>query len=354
MKPEININGRKIGANHPPFIIAEMSGNHNGSLERARAIVKAVAESGADAVKLQTYTADTMTLRCNKPGFTIEDPKSPWYGRNLYDLYHEAHTPWEWHGELFAYAKKLGLMIFSTPFDATAVDFLMQLGVPLFKIASFENTDLPLIRRVAATGKPMIISSGTATLPEIEQALAAARAGGASEVIVLKCTSSYPAPPAEANLLTIPKLAARLGVPIGLSDHTLGVATSVAAVALGAVVIEKHVTLSRAEGGVDAAFSLEPAELTALVRETKQAWESLGSADYAPTASEAASRVFRRSLYVVKPMKKDEAFTTGNIRAIRPGYGLPPDEIDDLLAKGRAACDLEAGTPLKQEHIIRT
>ncbi|MDE3016857.1 MAG: pseudaminic acid synthase [Pseudomonadota bacterium] len=350
----ITIRNRAIGPGCPPFIIAELSGNHNGSLERAKAIVKAAAEAGADAVKLQTYTADTMTIRSNKPDFFISDPKSLWHGKTLYDLYEEAHTPWEWHEPLFSYARELGLIAFSTPFDATSVDFLMTLDVPLFKIASFENTDLPLIRRVAATAKPIIISAGTATLAELEQALAAAREAGAKDIIVLKCTSAYPAPHSEANLRSIPYLAGKLGVSVGLSDHTMGIGTAVAAVALGAVVIEKHFTLSRAEGGVDAAFSLEPHELDALVREARCAWESLGSADYAPTASEAASRKYRRSLYVVKPVRASEAFTADNLRAIRPGYGLPPGELDVILQEGSAACDLEPGTALKREHVRLT
>jgi pseudaminic acid synthase len=349
-----SINGRAIGPKQAPFIIAEMSGNHNGSFERAKAIVKAVAEAGADAIKLQTYTADTMTIRSDKPDFRISDPSSPWAGRTLYELYHDAHTPWEWHAPLFAYARELGLIAFSTPFDATAVDFLTTLEVPLFKIASFENTDLPLIRRVAATGKPMIISAGTASLEEMQQAVGAARKAGARHVIVLKCTSCYPAPPSEANLLSMPFLSEKLGVPVGLSDHTNGIGTSVAAVSLGAVAIEKHVTLKRADGGVDSAFSLEPQELAALVRESRQAWESLGSGEYRPSASEAASRAFRRSLYVVQPIRAGEAFTTQNLRSIRPGFGLAPDELEQIVASARASCDLEPGTPLAREHLKKS
>lgn len=346
-----SVGGRLVGQGQKPFIIAEMSGNHNGSLERARLIVKAAAEAGADAIKLQTYTADTMTIRSDKPDFLIGDKDSPWTGRTLYDLYEEAHTPWEWHKPLFDYAKELGILAFSTPFDATAVDFLETLDVPIYKIASFENTDLPLIRKVAGTGKPMIISAGTASLGEIEQAVRAAREAGAKDVVVLKCTSSYPAPPREANLLTMPYLAGLFGVSVGLSDHTQGIGTSVAAIALGAVVIEKHVTLSRAEGGVDAAFSLEPPELAALVRECNQAYESLGNMRYAPSASEAASRAFRRSLYVVKAIAKGEAFTEANIRAIRPGFGLKPDEGGLIRKNAKAACDLEPGTALAHVHL---
>ncbi len=345
------VGNRVIGRGEKPFIIAEMSGNHKGSLERAKAIVKAIAASGADALKLQTYTADTMTIKSDKPDFRISDATSLWAGRTLHDLYEEAHTPWEWHAPLFDYAKSLGLVAFSTPFDATAVDFLETLDVSLYKIASFENTDLPLIRKVASTGKPMIISAGTASLGEIEMAVRAAREAGAKDVVVLKCTSSYPAPATEANLLTIPFLSGILGVPVGLSDHTQGIGTAIAAVALGAVMIEKHVTLSRAEGGVDSAFSLEPQELSTMVAESVQAWQSLGSAHYAPSQSEEASRAYRRSLYVVKAIAKGEAFTAENIRAIRPGFGLKPQEGEAIRAGAKAACDLEPGTALALIHL---
>ena len=348
---EFSIGQRKIGKGCRPFIIAEMSGNHNGSLERAKAIVKAIADAGADALKLQTYTADTMTIKSDRADFRIEDKESLWAGRTLYELYEEAHTPWEWHKPLFDYAISLGMVAFSTPFDATAVDFLETLNVPLYKIASFENTDLPLIRKVAATGKPMIISAGTATLGEIEEALRAAREGGAEHIIVLKCTSSYPAPAREAHLRTIPYLSDILGVAVGLSDHTQGIGTSIAAVALGAVAIEKHVTLSRSEGGVDSAFSLEPQELAVLVRESAQAFESLGHATYAPSVSEQASRRFRRSLYVVKPIAKGAAFTAYNIRAIRPGFGLKPDMGKAICDNAVASCALEPGTALTLAHL---
>ncbi|NCY24898.1 MAG: pseudaminic acid synthase [Alphaproteobacteria bacterium] len=346
-----DIAGRRVGEGEPPFIIAEMSGNHNGSLERALAIVDMAAEAGADAIKLQTYTADTMTIRSDNPDFLISDPQSLWGGRMLYDLYEEAHTPWQWHAPIFDRARKHGLIAFSTPFDFTAVDFLEKLEVPAYKIASFENTDLPLIREVAKTGKPLIISSGTASMPEITAAVEAARGAGCTQLIVLKCTSSYPAPAHEANLLAIPTLRQALGVPIGLSDHTQGIGTSVAAVALGAVVIEKHVTLSRAEGGVDAAFSLEPQELAALVREARQAQASLGSATYAPTASELASHKFRRSLYVVKTIRAGERFTPEHVRAIRPGFGLPTDMRERIVGSARAACDLQPGTALSTQHL---
>lgn len=348
-----SVAGRIIGQGHPPFIIAEMSGNHNGSLARARQIVEMVAEAGADAIKLQTYTADTMTIRSNAPEFTINNKESLWYGRTLYELYQEAHTPWEWHQELFDYARKLGLIAFSTPFDATAVDFLTSLSVPMFKIASFENTDYPLIKKVASTGKPMIISSGTATLGEVERAVGTARLAGAEDIIVLKCTSAYPAPHKESNLLSIPHLSELLGVPVGLSDHTLGVGASVAAIALGAVVIEKHVTLSRDDGGVDSAFSLDPTELRQLVVEGRRAWEALGEAEFSSTVSEQASKQFRRAIYVVKDMKEGEKFTPENIRVIRPGnVGLSPEHYEGLIAEGRAACDITAGSALKLHHTV--
>lgn len=348
-----DIAGRTLGSNFPPFVIAEMSGNHNGSLERALAIVEAAYHAGADAIKLQTYTADTMTIRADQPEFRINDPASLWFGRTLYDLYEEAHTPWAWHEPIFAHARKLGILAFSTPFDDTAVDFLESLSVPAYKIASFENTDIPLIRRVAGTGKPLIISAGTADMGEMRHAVAAARDAGCKALTVLKCTSSYPAPPEEANLRSMLQLRDELGVHVGLSDHTSGIGTAVAAVALGAVVIEKHFTLSRAEGGVDAAFSLEPHEMAELVREAKQAWASLGDGVYQPTASEQASRVFRRSLYVVLPIKAGEVFSAANIRAIRPGLGMLPEERPRILeARARAAIDLKPGTALLPSHIV--
>lgn len=345
------IGGRGVGRGFAPFIIAEMSGNHNGSLERAKEIVRMAAKAGADAIKLQTYTADTMTLKSDAPDFRIDEEGSLWKGRTLYDLYDEAHTPWEWHAPLFALAKELGILAFSTPFDDTAVDFLEGLGAPAYKVASFENTDLPLIRRVARTGKPVIISAGTASMEEVQAAVKAARGAGCTQLVVLKCTSSYPAPAKEANLLSMPELAAKLGAPVGLSDHTVGIGTALAAIALGAVVIEKHVTLSRTEGGVDAAFSLEPAELAALVREGKQAWESLGSADYKPSSSEVVNKKYRRSLYVVKPIAMGEAFTKENIRSIRPGFGLPPDDAARIIEGAVAACPLAPGTALAHAHL---
>lgn len=334
-----------IGRSGPPFIIAEMSGNHNQSLERALTIVEAVAESGAHALKLQTYTADTMTLDLEEREFYIDDQSSPWKGMSLHALYKQAHTPWEWHAPIFERARRLGLVAFSTPFDATAVDFLESLAVPAYKIASFENTDLPLIRKVAATGKPLIISTGMANLAELDEAVRTARAHGARDLVLLKCTSSYPASPTASNLAAIPQLRSSFDCEVGLSDHTLGIGAAVAAVALGATVIEKHVTLSRAEGGVDAAFSLEPPELAQLVRETHAAWQALGEARLGPGESERGSLVFRRSLYVCADLAPGDRLTPQNLRAIRPGYGLPPKFLDQLLGK-RVARAVKRGTPM--------
>jgi len=336
---------RHIGLEHPPFIIAEMSGNHNQSLDRALEIVDAAAASGAYALKLQTYTADTMTLDIREREFFIEDPKSLWKGRSLYDLYQEAHTPWEWHKPIFDRCRERGLICFSTPFDDTAVDFLEELDVPCYKIASFENTDLPLIRKVAATGKPMIISTGMATVAELDETVCAAREAGCSDLILLKCTSTYPSTPENTNILTIPPLRELFNCEVGLSDHTLGVGVSVAAVALGATVIEKHFTLCRADGGVDSTFSLEPEEMHSLVVETERAWQSLGTVSYGPTEKEMKSLVFRRSLYVVQDMKAGDVFTTDNLRAIRPGYGLAPKFIDMFLGR-QVQVGVSKGTPL--------
>jgi pseudaminic acid synthase len=347
MSEEINIGGRMVGQGHKPFIIAEMSGNHNQSLERALALVDAAAEAGADAIKLQTYTADTMTL----PGaFTIADENSLWKGRELYDLYREAYTPWEWHRPIFERAKERGILAFSSPFDETAVDFLEELGAPVYKIASFENTDHPLIRRVAATGKPVIISTGAATVAELDEAVQVLRAAGCHRFIMLKCTSTYPATPANTNLRTIPHMRELFGVQVGLSDHTMGVGAAVAAVALGATVIEKHFTLSRADGGVDSAFSLEPAELGALVAESERAWQALGHVQYGVQRAEEKSRLFKRSVYVSKDIKAGEAFSKENIRVIRPGLGLAPKHYEELLGKP-AKQDLKAGTPLNWDLV---
>lgn len=339
------IGTRQIGRGHRPYVIAEMSGNHNQSLDRALAIVDAAAASGADAVKLQTYTAATMTLDIRAPGFVIEDPNSLWAGRQLYDLYEEAHTPWDWHAAIFERAAQRGIACFSTPFDDTAVDFLEGLGAPAYKIASFECTDLPLIRKVAATGKPMIISTGMATLAEIDDTVRTARAAGCSDLILLKCTSTYPATPAHTNLNTIPVLREATGCEVGLSDHTMGCGAAIAAVALGATVVEKHFTLSRADGGVDSTFSLEPAELQMLRTETERAWQAMGCVVFGGSAAEAKSLVFRRSLYVVKDMAPGEPFSADNVRAIRPGFGLPPKYLDTVLGMP-APTSLKRGTPL--------
>lgn len=342
---EINIGHFTIGANHRPFVIAEMSGNHNQSLDRALALVDAAAKSGVQALKLQTYTADTMTLDIREGAFSVEDPNSLWAGKSLYELYQQAYTPWEWHEEIFARARKHGMVAFSSPFDETAVDFLESLNVPAYKIASFENTDIPLIERVARTGKPVIISTGMATVAELHESVKAARAAGCEDLILLKCTSTYPATPANTNILTIPHMRELFDCQIGLSDHTMGVGVSVAAVTLGAVVVEKHFTLSRAEGGVDSAFSLEPEELKALSVETERAWQSLGKVFYGPTKAETQSLLHRRSLYITQDVKAGEVLTTENVRAIRPGLGLPPKYLKTVLGK-LAKTDIVKGTPL--------
>ena len=330
---EISVADKKIGPGHPPFIIAEMSGNHNQSLDRAMAIVEAAAKAGANAVKLQTYTADTMTLDITKGEFFIEDPKSLWKGRSLYELYKDAYTPWEWHKPIFDRCKELDIIGFSTPFDDTAVDFLEELDVPCYKIASFENTDLPLIRKVAATGKPMIISTGMAIIAELDETVRTAREAGCRDLILLKCTSSYPATPENTNILTISHMAKLFDCQVGLSDHTMGIGVAVASIALGATMIEKHFTLSRADSGVDSAFSMEPDEMRALIIETERAWRALGKINYGPTEKEKKSLIFRRSLYIVQDMKKGDILTKKNLRAIRPGLGLPPKYYDMLLGK---------------------
>jgi pseudaminic acid synthase len=336
-----------VGPGHKPFIIAEMSGNHNQSLERALAIVDAAADAGADAIKLQTYTADTMTL----PGaFTIEDENSLWKGRELYDLYKEAYTPWEWHRPIFERAKERGILAFSSPFDETAVDFLEELGAPAYKVASFENTDHPLIRKVASIGNPVIISTGAATVSELDEAVRVLRESGCQQFIMLKCTSTYPSTPANTNLRTIPHMRELFGVQVGLSDHTMGVGAAVAAVALGATVIEKHFTLSRAEGGVDSAFSLEPAELRALVEESERAWQALGHVQYGVQRAEEKSRLFKRSVYVARDIKAGEVFTKENIRVIRPGLGLAPKYYEELMGKP-VKQDLKVGTPLNWDLV---
>jgi pseudaminic acid synthase len=346
----MKIGNRLIGATADPLIIAELSGNHNGSLERALEIVDAVAASGAHALKLQTYTADTMTLDIAEGEFHISDETSLWSGRSLYDLYEQAHMPWEWHAPIFARAREHGLLAFSTPFDATAVDFLEGLDVPAYKIASFENTDIPLVEKVAATGKPMIISTGMATLAEIDEAVRAARAAGCRDLALLKCTSSYPANPASSNLKTIPILRTLFDCEVGLSDHTLGIGAALGSVALGATLIEKHVTLRRADGGVDSAFSLEPEELKQLVEEAARVHQSLGEVHMGPTEQELPSLIFRRSLYICADLEPGDVLTTENLRAIRPGSGLQPRYMDQLLGK-RVRRAIKRGTPATWEIL---
>jgi N-acetylneuraminate synthase len=341
----IRIAERQVGRGFPPFVIAEMSGNHNHALDRALAIVEAAAAAGAHALKIQTYTPDTMTLDLDEREFHISDPKSPWAGASLYKLYGEAATPWEWHQPIFERARALGVIPFSTPFDASAVEFLESLDVPCYKIASFENIDLPLIRRVAATGKPVIISTGMATAPELDDAVRAAREAGCRDLILLKCTSTYPASPEHTNLLTIPDMRERFGCEVGLSDHTMGVGVAVAAIALGATVVEKHLTIRRSDGGVDSTFSLEPDEFARLVQDTERAWRALGRATYGPTPAEEPSLQFRRSLYIVKNVRAGEVLTPEHVRAIRPGLGLAPKFLDDVIGR-RAAVDIARGTPL--------
>lgn len=347
---EIIVENRKIGPAHAPFIIAEMSGNHNQSLERALEIVEQAARAGAHALKIQTYTADTMTLDIDGEGFRIEDPKSLWKGKSLHKLYQEAYTPWEWHEAIFQRCRELGMIGFSTPFDATAVDFLETLNVPMYKIASFENTDIPLIRKVAATGKPMIISTGMATVAELDETVRAARDAGCNNLILLKCTSTYPATPEDSNILTIPHLRELFQTQTGLSDHTMGVGVAVASVALGATVIEKHFTLRRADGGVDATFSLEPEEFRSLVVESERAWQSLGTVAYGPTEKELNSLQFRRSLYVVEDLHAGDVLTERNLKAIRPGFGLPPRYYDSLLGK-KVTRDVQRGTPMSWDLL---
>jgi N-acetylneuraminate synthase len=345
MTTAFQIGDRRIGPDERPYVIAEMSGNHNQSLDRALAIVDAAAAAGADAIKLQTYTADTMTLDIDEGAFRVEDLDSLWAGRNLYALYQLAYTPWDWHAPILARARARGLQCFSTPFDETAVDFLESLDVPAYKVASFENTDIPLIRRIAATGKPMIISTGMASVAELDESVTAARAAGCRDLILLKCTSTYPSTPENTNLRTIPHLRDLFGCDVGLSDHTMGVGAAVAAVALGAVVVEKHFTLSRADGGVDSAFSLEPDELASLVVETERAWLAMGTVRYGASKAEQQSLLHRRSLYVVEDIKAGHPLSRTNVRAIRPGLGLPPKHIDELM--GRVArADLKRGTAL--------
>ncbi|MGB9992651.1 pseudaminic acid synthase [Pseudoduganella rhizocola] len=339
-----------IGPEHRPFIIAEMSGNHNQSLDRALAIVDAAGKAGAHALKLQTYTADTMTLAVKEGEFFINDQTSLWKGNSLHDLYKQAYTPWEWHAPIMDRAKELGMVCFSSPFDESAVDFLETLDVPAYKIASFELIHLPLIRKAAATGKPLIMSTGMATMAEIDDAVRAAREAGCKDLILLKCTSNYPATPENSNVVTVPHLRQIFGCEIGLSDHTMGVGAAVAAVAHGATVVEKHFTLARADGGVDSTFSLEPHELESLVIETERAWQSLGHVSYGPGASEQKSLVFRRSIYIAEDLKAGTVLTAENMRCVRPGLGLPPKYYELLLGR-TVNRDVKKGTPMSWDLL---
>ncbi len=346
----VSIAGRVIEPGAPLFVVAELSANHNGTLDQALAIMRAAKAAGADAIKLQTYTADTITIDHAGPGFRIE--QGLWRGRTLHDLYQEAHTPWDWHGALFEEGRALGLPVFSSPFDASAIAFLEHFDPPAYKIASFELVDVGLIRAAAKTGKPIILSTGMASFAEIEEAVTAARSAGARQIVLLHCTSGYPTPPEEANLRTIPHLAETFGVPVGLSDHTLGIGVALAAVALGACLIEKHVTLRRAEGGPDAAFSLEPDELKSLIDNARLAHAALGRVTYERRASEAGNAAFRRSLYVVRDMKAGDALTPETLRSIRPGHGLHPRQYDELLGL-RVTRDVARGTPMSWDLIGR-
>lgn len=345
------IGNKKIGDNHPPFIIAEMSGNHNQSLDRALKLVKAAADAGAHALKLQTYTADTITLNHRGGLFDITDPLSLWYGKNLYELYQEAHTPWEWHKEIFDYANSLGMLAFSSPFDESAVDFLESLDVPAYKIASFESNHFPLLKKVAQTEKPILISSGTSKFDELYESIQYLKSNGAKDIIIFKCTSTYPATPQTTNLRTIPVFQSVFeDCVIGLSDHTMGIGASVAAVALGARVIEKHFTLRRADGGVDSAFSLEPEEMKSLVVETNRAFQSLGAVQLSTQKTEEKSRQFRRSIYISKDVQKGEILTSENIKVVRPGDGLAPKFYEEVIGE-KANVDLVKGTPMEWAFV---
>jgi len=348
MSQAISIDGRNVGAEMPPYVIAEMSANHNGSIEKGFQIIEAAKRAGVDAVKLQTYRPDTITLNCDTEDFRIHG--GLWDGRTLYDLYEEAHTPWEWHAPLFAYAREMGITIFSSPFDNTAVDLLEDLNAPAYKIASFEAVDLALIKYVARTGKPMIISTGMADAEEIQEAIDAAREGGCKELAILHCVSGYPAPAADYNLRTIPDMIKRFGLVTGLSDHTLDNTTAIASVALGASIIEKHFTLDRSGGGPDDSFSLEPAEMAALCLGARTAWQALGQIDYGRKGSEQGNVQFRRSLYFVQDMKSGERITSEKVKSIRPGFGLAPKYIDQVMG-ATVAVDVARGTPVRQEHL---
>lgn len=346
----MKIHDREVGLTSAPFIVAEMSGNHNQSLDRALALVEAAAEAGAHGLKLQTYTAETMTLDIDEGEFFISDPESLWKGTSLYKLYQQAYTPWEWHKVIFDRAHELGMIAFSTPFDETAVEFLETLNAPCYKIASCENIDLPLIRRVAATGKPVIISTGMASVAELDETVRTAREAGCKDLILLKCTTTYPATPENTNIMTIPHLRELFGCEVGLSDHTLGIGVAVAAVALGATVVEKHFTLDRADGGVDSSFSLEPQELHALVVETGRARQSLGHVTYGPVEAEKNSLVYRRSIYVAQDIRAGEVLTAENMRRVRPGMGLAPKHYDKLLGR-KVKRDVKKGTPMRWDLL---
>jgi pseudaminic acid synthase len=346
--PSISIAGRPIGQDHPPYLIAELSANHNGKLQNALDIVSRAKAAGADAVKLQTYRPDTITLDSDSSDFVVEG--GLWSGRTLYDLYQEAHMPWEWHAPLFAHARTLGITLFSSPFDRSAVDLLEDLGAPAYKIASFEAIDTPLIRYAASTGKPLIISTGMADLDEIAEAIAAAEAGGTRHVAILHCVSGYPAPASEYNLRTIPDLTARFGRVVGLSDHTLDNATAVASIAMGASIVEKHFTLDRAQGGPDSSFSLEPDELAALCRDCRTAWDALGRVDYTRTESERGNVKFRRSLYFVRALRAGDIIAADAVRSVRPGYGLPPKYIDDVIGR-RVSRDVAANSAVTSDDL---
>ena len=348
MSASYSIAGRAIGSSHAPYVIAELSGNHSGDIDRAIRLIDVAKQVGADAVKLQTYTADTITIDHDGPDFLIKS--GPWQGRRLYELYREAYTPWEWHPVLFEHARRAGITCFSSPFDQSAIDLLERLGAPAYKIASFEVIDTPLVRLAARTGKPMIISTGMATKEEVGEAVAASRAAGNAQVALLHCVSGYPTPPKDSNLRRIDALAQTFNCPIGLSDHSLGIEVAIASVALGACIIEKHLTLARADGGPDAEFSLEPQELAALVTGVKTAFVALGVAEYARADSERGNVSFRRSLYVVQNVAAGEKLTGDNVRSIRPGFGLAPKYLPDVLGR-RAKRDIARGTPLSLEHI---
>ncbi|MFO1369944.1 MAG: pseudaminic acid synthase [Marinagarivorans sp.] len=350
MNRPIYLGSRAVGVGHKPFIIAEMSGNHNQSLERALAIVDAAAQAGVDALKIQTYTPDTMTIASNRAEFLVQDPGKLWAGKSLYQLYQEAYTPWEWHAEIFARCRHWGIEAFSTPFDESAVNYLEYLEVPFYKVASFENTDLPLLAAIAKTGKPVIMSTGMARINELNDAVNCLRANGCAELILLKCTSTYPTSPENTHINTIPHMAQLFNCPVGLSDHTMGVGVAVASIALGACVVEKHFTLARSDGGVDSAFSLEPAEMQQLVVEAERAYLALGQVNYGQGEHEEKMRLYRRSIYVTHPIKKGELFTRDNTQIIRPSLGLAPKYYEHILGRP-ARCDIAAQEPLSWAQV---